>query len=1010
MGTISSGVGLISGLDFQSIVDQLIAIDARPRDQLQTRIGTIDAQRTAYADISARISGLLNRTNNLLRPSFFNSMRVNSSLPDVLSATANSNATTGSYRFFVRSTASTHQLVSSGFTSRTQPIDPGSLTIESAEARVDRATTLAELNGFTGVARGEIQIIDRSGAEATINVADAVTVNDVIQRINEAAVGVTARISDDGIVLEDTSGGTGTLRVRDVNGGQTAIDLGFDATNRDSATGTLAGRNLMSLAGGSALRQLRDGLGIRSDRSGSDFSIATAAGDFDVDLSGILKGTTRLQQLNHGNGVQLGEVRVQTRNGVSTTVDLSGAETVQDVVDAFGTVAGVNVTIGGDGLIINDTTDGGENPEAFTIEDLSGTGARDLGIAQTAPDTSTQIRGRDVLFMENVQDVLAAINYAVGNEDGLVTAAIAADGQRLELRNNFGGGPLTLTAGAGNNALADLGFQEGVASGTVTAGNRLVGGINSTLLGTLNGGRGIDGANISITANGQTVNVDATGAETLSDVVARVREAANNAGLDISVGLDRNGTRLQINNNDPAGGPLTISGDLADALGISGNGTQIRGDNLQRRYVSENTLLNDLNQGRGISRGVIRLTNGFGTSTTVNLSGNDVDTVGDVIDRINAAGLNIRAEINNTGDGIRLIDESGGEGPLVVADESGVTARDLNLLGSADNGTIDGSYEYTIEVSGTESLDDLIARINDTTLASANVINDGSGIAPYRLNLASRASGAIGELLIDGSALGVDFTTLSTARDARIVVGDDPANGLVVTSATNTFEDVVGGLSITVEDASDEPITVNVDRDAEAVLEAFRNIATDFNTIVDRIRESSSFDLETEARGVLLGENVPRQVQQRMFRLFTQSIPGATGTLRSLRDIGFELGEGTTLSFNEDRFREAYDADPQAVTQFFTNTENGAGAYLKEQLDRIAEADGLIDRRSDALESRAELMRERIETMNDRLDRKRDRLLRQFISMEESLALLQSQQNAIASFGAQPASTPNAQG
>ena len=38
MGTITSGVGLVSGLDYQSLIDQLMAIEARPRDQLLTRV------------------------------------------------------------------------------------------------------------------------------------------------------------------------------------------------------------------------------------------------------------------------------------------------------------------------------------------------------------------------------------------------------------------------------------------------------------------------------------------------------------------------------------------------------------------------------------------------------------------------------------------------------------------------------------------------------------------------------------------------------------------------------------------------------------------------------------------------------------------------------------------------------------------------------------------------------------------------------------------------------------
>ena len=39
MGTISTGTGLISGIDTASLIDQLMAIEARPRDLLAPMIG-----------------------------------------------------------------------------------------------------------------------------------------------------------------------------------------------------------------------------------------------------------------------------------------------------------------------------------------------------------------------------------------------------------------------------------------------------------------------------------------------------------------------------------------------------------------------------------------------------------------------------------------------------------------------------------------------------------------------------------------------------------------------------------------------------------------------------------------------------------------------------------------------------------------------------------------------------------------------------------------------------------
>jgi flagellar capping protein FliD len=38
MGRITTGVGLVSGINSKDIIDQLMALEAKPKDTLQTRI------------------------------------------------------------------------------------------------------------------------------------------------------------------------------------------------------------------------------------------------------------------------------------------------------------------------------------------------------------------------------------------------------------------------------------------------------------------------------------------------------------------------------------------------------------------------------------------------------------------------------------------------------------------------------------------------------------------------------------------------------------------------------------------------------------------------------------------------------------------------------------------------------------------------------------------------------------------------------------------------------------
>ncbi len=1020
MGTITTGVGLISGLDYQSMVDQLIEVEAGPRDLLLERIATIDAQRTAYTEISARITALLSRITTLSKPGTFMSSLANSSNADVLMATAGAGAVMGSFSFTVRALASTHQAVSRGFQSRTTNLNNGTrpLVIESAGARVNNATRLDELNGYAGVRRGSFKI-SNEGEEATINIAEALTLGEVVDQINNAGINVAARVADDRIVLEDASGNNGTLRVQEVAGGHAAADLGFKPGST-YGQGTIEGAQVIYLSEGSPLTALNDGLGVRTSAGGGDFTITVGpAGqerDIEVDLSDVLKHDTRLERLNHGQGVRLGTVRITSRDRVMREVDLSGADTIQDVVTAIEGAfedGRVRVTLAEGHLLISDSTDitglDEEQTTAFKIEDVSGHAAKDLGIDSS--NESGRITGSDVIHMDSLADVLGAINLATGNmgadKQPLVTATIDPDGYGIQLQNRAGNGPMILRLPEENasQALADLGLAEGTyydaGGGAVATGQRVVGGVDTVLLKTLNGGAGFEAGAIRIEMGGSTVDVDLSGAETLEDVVQRINAEAESNGLAFEAGYDRTGTRLTLSSFD---GVTSIAvsdvgeGDFAAATGLSAAaGPEVRSENLQRQYVNENTLLEDLNGGRGVSKGRFKITGTNGANATIDVSA--ARTVGDVLDEINLSNIGVTARINDTGDGILLADESGGAVSMEVEEEGGSTARDLNLLGTAgDDGEIDGSYEFHFDIGGSETLETLANRISEeSTLASATILNDGTGIAPYRLNITARVSGSAGDLIIDDTGTDLGITTLSQAQDARIFFGGNAQTGMLLTSSDNTFEDVVEGLTLTANSVSDEPVTVTVDRDLEALIKAIKGLVDDYNGAMGRIREAGDYDEETETRGVLMGESTLYSVEQRLYKLFSGSISSGTQFDR-FSDLGVKTVSGGRLSFDEEKFREAYALDPQGVTDFFTAAEVGVAHVLKEQVEAITDsADGLIARRDDSLGDQKEILQERVETLNERLERKRMRLLRDFQAMESALSMMQSQQNALSS-------------
>lgn len=1027
MSGLSTGIGLISGLDHQALVKQLMAIEARPRDRLMERIAGIQAQKTAYLDISARISALLGHVQSLTSATTFRATSAASSNDNVLTASSAAGTRPGAYQFTVRALATTHQFVTRGFTDRTAPLFAGTLTLESAQARIDRTTSLDALNGYAGVRRGSFRIINEAnGQEAVINVTDALTLGDVVTKINAAGIGVQAAIRADGLTIQSIAGGTGGVRVQEIDGGNTAADLGFGPGYTYSATGQLAGTNLMYLSGATPLSALNDGLGLRTAAAGGDFLITVdGQSPISVNLSENLTPDTRLERLNHGQGVRLGQVRMTSKNGAVVTVDLSAAETIGDVQTmlqgAFGDDR-IVVTLNGSRLVVQDNFELGENDTEydFVIEDVENHGhaADDLGISGRA--TEVRIRGRDILHVDTVADVLAAINAAQNNRDGegnpIVQAALGPGGHGIVLTNLVGGN-LTLAAGTSEFALADIGLNEGTYTDAQIAGARIIGGATGVLLKTLNGGRGFELGTVQITANGTTASLDLTTAETLADVIDLINADTT---LGVTAAFDRTGTRIELYNTN--GGETAIevadlSGDFAQTTGLAaadGSTGRLRSDNLQRQYINEGTQLSTLNNGRGVALGTLKITNSVGQMVWINLETHGAETLQDVIDAINdemvGHDIGVRARINDTGDGLLIEDTTTGDGLLKIEDDSGTAARDLNIRGESATGSLDGTFEYHLSVGPSDTLETLARRISDeTTLARATVLNDGTGVAPFRLSITSQVTGSQGELIIDelvepgGASFGV--TTLTRAQDARVLFGGNTGAGVLLTSSSNTFTNVVDGLDLTVSSVSDEPVTVTVGEDIDAVVELLGKLVTDYNAALSRIGEVSDYDEETETRGILQGESALRTVESRLYRMFTRAVTGTGSPFFKLREIGIVADTGGQFRFDEETFRAAWESDREGVISLFSADEKGVAHLMKADLEAITNADGLIDARNDALDGRIDLLQGRVDNLNEQLGRKEARLLRQFQAMETALAQLQSQQSALFDLAASLATT-----
>jgi flagellar hook-associated protein 2 len=955
MGGITTGVGLFSGIDTGSLIEQLLSIEARPKVLAQTRLIQLQSQQAAYLDLNSRMKAIENLAKAFRTDNIFKNKQAIVSNDAILTANASQDALPGTYDFVVDRLVSTQQMLTRGFATSNAAAGLSSLTFEGAEARLDRDTELANLNNGDGITRGKITV---NGTE--VDLSRAGTVNEVLDAINEVS-GVTARVENDKFVID------GVTSLSNAGGRDVLESLGLDGA---IVGNTLTGSSVYTLGTNTPLSALNDGRGVGvRNTSGEgvwDFSI-------EIDVNGdLLFDSAEIIQIRLGDIEELVDDELTVTSSAVTTVGGAIDRINQAIADA-GLDAEVEASI--------DAATG-----AIQITDISGSGHA-IQVSDNAP-----------------------------------------------------------ASGSKSTAAADLGIA-GLHLGGATNGDRILAGMNTTLISSLNGGSGIAGTDGTInftTADGTSFGVNVAGAQDVNDLINLINNhASNDAGggnTYLTVSLNDAGNGLSIVDNTTGGGTFTISGtggvDTAAALGIDGSFASgvVNGNDLDLAYLGTATALDSLYDGDGIGTGSFEIIDGDNNRTEITISSSD-KTLADVIRRINqSSAVDVTARINDTGDGIIIEDNTAGAGLLEINDTDGTVASKLKFAGKitqeeydAGDRFLDGSFETTIELDPNDSLTDVINAINSSDAGiSASLLNTGSGSAPFRLSLASEDTGTAGRFIVDSGGFDLGLSTIDEGNDSRVFYGStNPADGILIRSSSNQLDGVIQGVTIDLLSTSDESVEIAISEDSESIESKIQEFVDAFNEAVEQIDFQTRYDQETEARGTLLGDGTVIGLRNSLFSALQRVNDGFTSEFSRLSDVGITVGSGSTLEFDAEKFREAYADDPQAVEDLFTRrtiatnsdddedstflnpdteleySERGVMVLFEEFANRYTDSlTGILSGRDDAFDDQIALQESRIESIDARLAARREVLTRQFLAMEQAIASFQTQGSALAQISA----------
>lgn len=166
----SPGIG--SGLDVNSIVEQLIAIERRPLNVLEAKKTDYETQLSAYGKLKSSVSSFQSAMADLDSISDFKLYTATSSDTKYFTATASSTASAGTYDIMVNNLAEAHKMGSASFA------DKDTTTVGNAG---DTMTVTIGSNSFTVTIGGQTleQIRDAVNSASDALAVDSDSNNDV---------------------------------------------------------------------------------------------------------------------------------------------------------------------------------------------------------------------------------------------------------------------------------------------------------------------------------------------------------------------------------------------------------------------------------------------------------------------------------------------------------------------------------------------------------------------------------------------------------------------------------------------------------------------------------------------------------------------------------------------------------------------------------------------------------------------------------------------------------------
>ena len=311
--------------------------------------------------------------------------------------------------------------------------------------------------------------------------------------------------------------------------------------------------------------------------------------------------------------------------------------------------------------------------------------------------------------------------------------------------------------------------------------------------------------------------------------------------------------------------------------------------------------------------------------------------------------------------------------------------------------TVGSADATTINVADA-TLQGTVSAINAADLGvTAEIVDTGVAGDRYRIQLIGE-TGADQSFELSSSDESISFSSVQTATDAQLNV-----NGIDFTRSTNVIDDVLTGVSISLNTVTDGAASLTISQDNNQARANIVDFVTIYNEAQRQLKELSN----STADGALAGDSIFRGLTASLRNIVLGTSSSAGTNIQNLSGMGIAVARSGELVVDDAKLDSALANNYADVVQIFSaNTDDqaassdaaaGLAGDINKLITNATDTDSYLVTQQETLTTANSTREEELSDLADRMERVEERYNRQFLAMQQIIDQMNSTKESMES-------------